>query len=81
MGRKKRIRNDNGQLEMVPAESKKEVKRSGKATIISAKAELKTAKGYARKWLVLLIVVCLICYFVFSTGGGGALELIKGLIP
>jgi hypothetical protein len=82
MGRKKRIRNSDGKLVMVPVDSKKESKRAGKVDIILAKSELKTAKGYARKWLFMLVAILLGAYLLLSSGAGsGALDLIKGFLP
>ncbi len=82
MGRKKRIRNAEGKLVMVPVDSKKESKRDGKVDIILAKAELSKAKAEKRKWLVLLIAIGLGAYFVLSSGAGSsALNIIKGFLP
>jgi hypothetical protein len=82
MGRKKRIRNSDGKLVMVPVDSKKESKRAGKVDIILAKAELSKAKAQKRKWLVFLIGIGLAAYFILSSGAGsGALDLIKGFLP
>ena len=80
MGRKRRERNSDGKLVMV--EDKKTEKRAGKADIILAKAELKTSKGYARKWLFMLIAILLGAYLLLSSGAGsGALNMIKQFLP
>jgi hypothetical protein len=81
MGRKKRIRNSEGKLVMVPVDSKKESKRAGKVDIILAKAELSKAKAQKRKWLFALLAVGLAAYLILSGGGSGALNIIKGFLP
>ena len=82
MGRKKRIRNAEGKLVMVPVDSKKESKRAGKVDIILAKAELSKSKAEKRKWLVLLIAISLVAYFALTSGAGSsALNIIKGFLP
>lgn len=81
MGRKKRIRNAEGKLVMVPVDSKKESKREGKVDIILAKAELSKAKAEKRKWLVLLIAIGLGAYYLTSGAGSSALNIIKGFLP
>ena len=60
----------------------KETKKDRKVDLILAKAELKTAKGVARKWVFALIAIGLVVYFVLSSGSAsGIIDKIKDFIP
>ena len=60
----------------------KETKKDRKVELLLAKAELKTAKGVARKWLFALIAIGLVVYFILSSGSAsGIIDKIKDFIP
>lgn len=80
MSKRKRYRED-GQYRGNHKVEKKEVKAAAKSSKLEAKATLALAKSQKRKWLAILLGVCIAGYLLISTGAGsGWLEKMKGLI-
>ena len=81
MSKRKRYRAD-GQYSGNHKVEKKEVKAAAKSSKLESKATLALAKAQKRKWLAILLGVCIAGYLIISTGAGGAwLDKMKGLIP